>query len=821
MRLLLFVVFSFISFVAFSQAPPMNIGGSQGINVKRILAQDWMSVPIMADTPVAPLTGSGWPGKGYLVFVAQNPDSVCVGCPPADTSLWEYTGQRWKRVGMDYLTKLVYGGDVGRQTNRRYFVTPYAAFINGNYYTTTNNTNVTTATKTADSTSRIDVIVITTSGPTVKVGIPNKIPFKPPVAGDEIELSTIYFPPFDTTAKFIPSTAVGVTNIFRVAGRDSIYFSIDTVTLAIKDSIGISKNDTATMLNNYKFTAANGLAKDSTVFRLGGSLNQNTNINLNSRRLNIIGGSDTTRFFSNGRVSIGGTPDSSQNLRVNGNTRITGNTFYNGNLLPTFGSIGQVSLGLTSSVGTSAKLQAYWNNGNSTIQSLDFTYFGTTLNSEQYFDSSDFVYDLWKFKTTGQILSNNGGGTSITDFAINPTFRVGPRSNDTSTYYGVRFVPILDSANKVNMIPFSNTIGSNMFNTASGNTRIGYPYAFQTPIQFDTTYKLDVNGTGRFRGDVRIDNLGYLRIPTNNKIQLGSSGYSYGFNTFIGNVAPNVEGDRNTYIGYADGHNNTNGSSNTIIGAINNRNNVTGSDNVIIGSGMRNYLSNPVTQNGTVMIGSTYYMPDTTIFTNVLGIGFNFNRFSNGGTYSNIMDFYGGGGRPENNSLNFGSSDLGGIQLDNVYFNGNTTGGGWNGRNITINGSGGATSGGNNKSGGGITIAGGKGTGNGTPGFVAFSTSTALSNPSDSTTLQILTERARISPSGNLLVGTTTDVPSSKFTVTSTTQGFLPPRMTGAQAELISSPAEGLMIYSTDGSGTTITSKGWWGYNGSTWVKLN
>ena len=47
------------------------------------------------------------------------------------------------------------------------------------------------------------------------------------------------------------------------------------------------------------------------------------------------------------------------------------------------------------------------------------------------------------------------------------------------------------------------------------------------------------------------------------------------------------------------------------------------------------------------------------------------------------------------------------------------------------------------------------------------------------------------------------------------------PRMTGAQAEAISSPAEGLMVYSTDGSGTTITSKGWWGYDGATWVKLN
>ena len=75
--------------------------------------------------------------------------------------------------------------------------------------------------------------------------------------------------------------------------------------------------------------------------------------------------------------------------------------------------------------------------------------------------------------------------------------------------------------------------------------------------------------------------------------------------------------------------------------------------------------------------------------------------------------------------------------------------------------------------------------------------------------------------SGNTLIGTTTDVSSAILNVSSTTKGFLPPRMTGAQAELISGPAEGLMVYATDGSGVTITTKGWWGYDGSTWVKLN
>jgi len=67
----------------------------------------------------------------------------------------------------------------------------------------------------------------------------------------------------------------------------------------------------------------------------------------------------------------------------------------------------------------------------------------------------------------------------------------------------------------------------------------------------------------------------------------------------------------------------------------------------------------------------------------------------------------------------------------------------------------------------------------------------------------------------------TAQVASAVLEVNSTTKGFLPPRMTGAQAEAISSPAEGLMVYATAGTGVTITSKGWWGYDGATWVKFN
>lgn len=73
---------------------------------------------------------------------------------------------------------------------------------------------------------------------------------------------------------------------------------------------------------------------------------------------------------------------------------------------------------------------------------------------------------------------------------------------------------------------------------------------------------------------------------------------------------------------------------------------------------------------------------------------------------------------------------------------------------------------------------------------------------------------------GSVAIGTVTDVPSSIFTLQSTTKGFLLPRMTATQAEAISSPAEALIIYATDGSGSVITTKGFWYYNGTAWTAL-
>jgi hypothetical protein len=51
--------------------------------------------------------------------------------------------------------------------------------------------------------------------------------------------------------------------------------------------------------------------------------------------------------------------------------------------------------------------------------------------------------------------------------------------------------------------------------------------------------------------------------------------------------------------------------------------------------------------------------------------------------------------------------------------------------------------------------------------------------------------------SGNFLIGTTTNVASAKMQISSTTQGFLPPRMTTTQKNAITTPAAGLIVYDT------------------------
>jgi hypothetical protein len=71
------------------------------------------------------------------------------------------------------------------------------------------------------------------------------------------------------------------------------------------------------------------------------------------------------------------------------------------------------------------------------------------------------------------------------------------------------------------------------------------------------------------------------------------------------------------------------------------------------------------------------------------------------------------------------------------------------------------------------------------------------------------TERMRIDSAGNVGIGTTANA-AALLDVSSTTKGFLPPRMTGAQRDAISTPPAGLMVYNTTTNKLNF-------YNGSAW----
>jgi len=208
------------------------------------------------------------------------------------------------------------------------------------------------------------------------------------------------------------------------------------------------------------------------------------------------------------------------------------------------------------------------------------------------------------------------------------------------------------------------------------------------------TYLLDVNGTGRFTGMITSGN-GLFDAPTSNLVFTVSS----------------TSGNRNVQIGNFGGVTFT-GIRNVAIGS-NTINTNTVSHSTTIGSGN--------SSNGGISIGYN----NTTLANNGIAIGLTATSHAN----SCVI------------GTEFGTSSSGSGQFvveASNWFIRNPALSGQNGSAGTINGCGVS---GTDLNGGNITIAGGKGTGTGTPGDVIFSTATATTT---GTTLQSLTIRASI-----------------------------------------------------------------------------
>ena len=117
-----------------------------------------------------------------------------------------------------------------------------------------------------------------------------------------------------------------------------------------------------------------------------------------------------------------------------------------------------------------------------------------------------------------------------------------------------------------------------------------------------------------------------------------------------------------------------------------------------------------------------------------------------------------------------------------------------------------------------LTIYSGKGTGNAAGGDINISTYDA--GGTSGTTGQTASTKMIIKGTTGIVgIGTTIPDVSSILDLTSSNKGFLPPRMTWTSKVGISSPAEGLMVYQTNTSGTSI--KGAYLYNGTGWQLMS
>jgi hypothetical protein len=262
----------------------------------------------------------------------------------------------------------------------------------------------------------------------------------------------------------------------------------------------------------------------------------------------------------------------------------------------------------------------------------------------------------------------------------------------------------------------------------------------------DAGFRLDVNGTARITSTLNTDADAVV-----NGVNIGRGAGNVATNTRVGQNAlnANTTGNSNTANGVYALFANTTGGGNTANGVYALFANTTGDDNTANGV---NALFANTTGGGNTANGYYALVSNTTGNNNTAnGVQALQNNTTGGGNTAN--GYYAG------RYISDGTTALT-ISNDSVFIGTNTRALADNQTNQIVIG---------------------------TSAIGLGSNTTVLGNSSTTDTAIY----------GRLLSGTTTPIASAQVQIDSTTRGFLPPRMTTAQINAISSPAVGLVVYNT------------------------
>ena len=852
MRKLLFLAFMFSSFASFGQF--LNYTNING-RYKWIAGKFDSTFTLPSGTTPSLRTGGGT-GPGALFYSTT------------DSTVYEYTGSQWRPL---------HGSDTGRiqiayvrNTTASIMTTGQVVYINGS---TGNVPTVALAINKQDSTSAMTFgfvrgnIAVNGFGWITTFGPIDGINTNAYTEGEVIYLDSIAGQ-FTHSKPQAPYHMVTLGYIIKKAGNGIIFTKIQNG-YELEELHNV--NITTPVLNKSVliYDSTKSLWVDTTVSAAGLGLGGSGTTNYLSKWTSSSALGNSLVFDNGTNVGIG-TATPSAKLEINGGTL---NVIGSGTSVSEFRSNGIVAIDMTSNLSDDYKFRTLVAvSGDVTQTAIN----NLSVNSGGYFGFGGGGSEKMRLTSSGRLLIGTttestyeldvvGDIRSTLDANINGlTVGKGGGSVATNTAVGVSAINATATGTVNTAIGYRSleglTTGSN--NTAVGNLSLyrNTTAIYNTAIGSNASQAIT---TGRFNTSVGVDAL--------------YSAVSGEYNTMVGiQSGYNVTGNYNTGVGVLAARGITTGIYNTFIGANDGSyagsGITTGNYNVIIGSnlsGLSSSLSNTIILadgqgNQRLYINSSAEAAIGTTPVTGYRLNLNGNLRINGTTLTAATQ--------TSYAINLGNGSLDltfGSDASRTYIQS------WNGKAISFQ------SQGNNVLIGTTTDAGYKLDVNGTArvsGNTVVSGTLTLDNTSDlygplrvgdisrtqgqilinSTSIQdiIASSGGRIRfqsgtaeigmatsgaarsirfgttggsyfggiyPSGNFEVGWQGADASdgSIFRINSTTKGFLPPRMTGLQAESIATPATGLLVYANNGNGTTITSTGWWGYDGTTWVKLN